>query len=167
MVSGFSFYDPAVDARARAPAERQRIEAPGGKGELLLVVEDDPSLLLMARVALTKAGYRVATATNGAEALDVYAQQPQAIRAVLTDMMMPVMAGGPTIEALRQVNPAVKVITFSGLFTGAATDRTAVPGVQAVLPKPYSVRDLLTTVRGVLDAGPDRTNEPVSCGGAH
>jgi CheY-like chemotaxis protein len=90
----------------------------------------------------------------------LYAQQPQSIQAVLMDMIMPVMGGVQTIQTLRGLNPAVKVIAFSGLYTVAARDQSVEADVQAVLPKPYMVRDLLATVRSVLNAGPARTDEP-------
>jgi PAS domain S-box-containing protein len=155
----FTVYLPAVDA-PQPPAEPVGRALPGGKGELLLVVDDEPAILRIAELVLTKAGYRVFTASNGAEAVALYAQQPQAIQAVLTDMNMPVMGGAQTIQALRRLNPAVKVITFSGLYTVAASDQAGVGDVQAALPKPYSVRDLLATVRSVLGAGPAGTDEP-------
>jgi CheY-like chemotaxis protein len=126
---------------------------------LLLVVDDEATLLDVARLVLTKAGYRVHTATNGAEAVALYAQQPQGIHAVLMDMMMPVMGGAQTIQALRRLNPAVKVIAFSGLDAVAESDRAAAASAQAFLSKPYPIGDLLATVRSVLDAGLPRTDE--------
>jgi PAS domain S-box-containing protein len=151
----FTVYLPAVDAPAPAPvrAEPEGHELPSGKGELLLVVDDEAALLNIARLTLTKAGYCVLTATNGAEAVALYTQQSQAIQAVLMDMMMPVMSGAQTIHALRRLNPAVKVIAFSGLFANTTSDQANTPAVQAVLPKPYTVQALLATVRSVLDAG--------------
>jgi CheY-like chemotaxis protein len=116
-------------------------------------VDDEAALLHIARLALTKAGYRVLTVSSGAEAVALYAQQTQAIQAVVLDLMMPVMGGAQTIQALRRLNPAVKVIALSGLPTAAAGGQRDVADVQAVLPKPYTVRNLLATVRSVLDAG--------------
>jgi PAS domain S-box-containing protein len=150
----FTVYLPAVAAPAPAPAEQYRHELPGGKGELLLVVDDEPLLLHVSRLTLTQAGYRVLTASNGAEAVALYAQQGERIQAVLMDMNMPVMSGGQTIQALRRLNPAVKVIAVSGLYTGTTSGQTVEPDVQAVLPKPYNVEDLLATVGAVLSAGP-------------
>jgi PAS domain S-box-containing protein len=152
----FTVYLPAVDAPAPAPAAPERGEPPGGKGELLLVVDDEAVLLQMTRLVLTKAGYRVLTAANGAEAVAVYSQQSEAIQLVLLDMIMPVMGGMQAIQALRRLNPAVKVIAFSGLYAGAANDEGVVAGAQAVLPKPYAVSALLTAVRSLLDAGAAR-----------
>jgi CheY-like chemotaxis protein len=160
----FTVYLPAADAPAAPLAEPGERKSPSGKGELLLVVDDEAALLHMTRLVLTKGGYRVVSAANGAEAVALYTQQSQAIQAVLTDMMMPVMSGAQTIQALRRLNPAVKVIAFSGLYTGATTGATAdqavAPAVQAVLPKPYTIPDLLATVRSVLDTGPARPGEP-------
>jgi CheY-like chemotaxis protein len=152
----FTIYLPAVDAPAPTPAEPEGREPSGGKGELLLVVDDEAMLLDIAKLVLTKAGYRVLTASNGAEAVALYAQQSQSIHAVLMDMNMPVMGGLQTIQELRRLNPAVKIIAFSGLFNVAASDQVVVADVQAVLPKPYRARDLLTTLRSVLDARPDK-----------
>jgi PAS domain S-box-containing protein len=154
----FTVYLPAVDAPAPAPAEPERREVPAGKGELLLVVDDEAAILHIAKLVLTKAGYRVLTAANGAEAVALYAQQPQAIQAVLMDMIMPVMGGARTIQELRRLNPAAKVIAFSGLYSAAARDKATVPDVQAVLPKPYTVEDLVAAVASVLGAGPPGTD---------
>jgi CheY-like chemotaxis protein/two-component sensor histidine kinase len=148
----FTVYLPAADAPAPAPAAGEAREPPGGEGELLLVVDDEAALLQVARLTLTSAGYRVLTAANGAEAVALYAQQPQEIQVVLMDMNMPVMGGAQTIQALRRLKPAVKVIAFSGLFTASSGEQAMATDVQAVLPKPYSVQNLLTTVRAALDA---------------
>jgi PAS domain S-box-containing protein len=149
----FTVYLPAVDAPAPAPAEPPRRELPRGNGELLLVVDDDPSLMHLAKVALTRGGYRVLTAQTGAEAVAVYAQRGQEIQLTLTDMTMPVMDGPATIRALHRLNPAARIIALSGLFTGAESGESAVPGAQAVLPKPYTAEALLSTVRSVLEKG--------------
>ena len=68
------------------------------------------------------------------------------MRAVLTDMMMPGMDGVATIRALRQLNPAVRIIAVSGLAAGAEV------GVEACLPKPYKAERLLETLSEVLGA---------------
>src|SRR5262249_9133503 len=91
------------------------------------------------------------------------------IQGVLMDMMMPVMGGAQTIQALHRLNPAVKVIAFSGLLTTAGGEPSSVAGVQAVLPKPHTMRSLLTTVRAALDAQPAGKGEaarPVNVQGA-
>lgn len=148
----FTVYLPAVDAPATVPAEPARRELCGGKGELLLVVDDDPSLMHLAKVALTTAGYRVLTAQDGATAVGLYAQLPKEIRLVLTDLMMPIMEGAPTIQALRRLNPDVRIIVCSGLAAEGEAGQAAAAGIKAFLPKPYTVEALLSTVRAALDS---------------
>jgi CheY-like chemotaxis protein len=132
----------------------------------VLVVDDEAALLHVAKVVLTNAGYRVLTASNGAEAVALYARQSEPIAVVLMDMKMPVMGGAQTIQALRRLNPAVKVIAFSGLYVPGASGQAAEANVLAVVAKPYSAQDLLATVRSVLDAAPAGTDEWARHGGS-
>jgi PAS domain S-box-containing protein len=148
----FLIYLPAAETAVTLPAEPRGRELPGGKGELLLVVDDDPSLMHLAKVALTTAGYRVLTAKDGATAVGLYAKQTKEIRLVLTDLMMPVMEGAPTIQALRRLNPNVRIVVCSGLAGESEAAHSTALGAKAFLPKPYTVQALLTTVRDVLEA---------------
>jgi CheY-like chemotaxis protein len=151
----FTIYFPALETPEDEPAEPGRRELQGGKGELVLVVDDEAALLHIARLTLTAAGYQVLTAQHGGEALALYAQRRQEIRAVLTDLMMPVMDGAATIWALQGLNPDVRVIVFSGLLNGAEIAESLGPGVKAYLAKPYTAEMLLTTLRSVLDLPKD------------
>ena len=82
--------------------------APRGHGELILVVDDDSTIRLITKAALEDHGYRVITATDGADAVAIYSRQRAEIKVVITDMMMPVMDGPATIAALKQLDPSVK-----------------------------------------------------------
>jgi PAS domain S-box-containing protein len=148
----FLTYLPAQAAPDAAPNGRDRHELLASKGELVLVVDDEEAMLQIARLTLTAAGYRVITAHNGAEAVTLYAKQPREIGVVLTDLVMPVMDGAATIQALRRLNPAVKIVVCSGLGTGAEASQSIVPRMHGFLPKPCSVDTLLTMVRSALDA---------------
>ena len=81
-------------------------------------------------------GYRVLTATDGAEAVALFLDNREEIRLVLTDMMMPVMDGPATIGALRTIDSNIPIIAASGL-TGVQTLEVKPNGVQALLRKPY------------------------------
>jgi PAS domain S-box-containing protein len=148
----FSVYLPARAAPQAEAPEPERRELPAGRGEWVLVVDDEAFLLHVVRLTLTAAGYQVLTAQNGAEAVTLYTQRKDDIRVVLTDLMMPIMDGPAAIEALQRLNPKVRVIILTGLLTGAETAATLGPVVKAFLSKPYTVDALLTTVRCVLDA---------------
>jgi CheY-like chemotaxis protein len=96
-------------------------------------------------------GYRVALASDGAQAVALYATQKDEIAAVITDMMMPVMDGPATIRALRHMRADVRIIAASGLHGRGSDPETGAHGsVQYFLPKPYSAEALLTALKRVL-----------------
>jgi CheY-like chemotaxis protein len=124
---------------------------PRGRGELILVVDDEESILGMTRQTLETFGYRVVTAADGADALSRYVAQRDEIKAVLTDVMMPVMDGGALVLALRRINPAVRIAAASGLNPHA--DRVlAAAGISHFLAKPYSADALLRLLKTMLAA---------------
>ena len=149
-------YLPALAAGALAATGAARpVDMPvGGAGELLLVVDDEPSVREVTARTLVRHGYRVIVAANGAEALGRFAQHRGEIALVLTDMMMPVMDGPATILALRTMAPDVRIVAASGLASrGARGSAMHIDGAQAVIAKPFAVDVLLATLRRVLDAG--------------
>ena len=117
----------------------------------MLVVDDEASIRLITQQTLETFGYRVITACNGAEAVALYARQPQQIALVLTDMMMPVMDGAAIIQVLRSINPAVKIIAASGIDSQTNLAKATKAHVQDFLAKPYSAQILLKLIREVLD----------------
>jgi len=124
-----------------------------GRGELILVVDDEASVRLMTRHALEAGGYRVVLAADGAEALAQFRAHAADIALVLTDMRMPVMDGAQTVAALRLVDPSVRVLVSVGASEDAAVvlgpDASAVP----VLLKPFTSETLLGAVHAALQAG--------------
>lgn len=126
---------------------------PRGMGETVLVVDDERAIREIMERTLTRFGYRVLVAANGAEAVAIYAQQHQRIDVVLTDMAMPIMDGPATAVALRAINPDVKIIGSSGLAANGLVAKAAGAGVQSFIPKPYSAEAVLQMLRQVL--GPD------------
>jgi PAS domain S-box-containing protein len=147
----FKIYLPAQanpDADNRQGGELEKF--PRGNGELILVVDDESSILDMARQALETFGYRVATAGDGAEAVALYAQRKDEIAAVLTDMMMPVMDGLALIAALRRIKPDVLIVAASGLNANGNLTRALNLGVHHFLAKPYAVEAMLQAFRKAL-----------------
>jgi CheY-like chemotaxis protein len=99
---------------------------------------------------LEQFGYRVLLATDGAAAVAHYAQRGPEIAAVITDMMMPIMDGATTIQVLRRMNPAVRIIGASGLSANGPVAHAAQLGLSHVLSKPYTAETLLKTLKEVL-----------------
>ena len=148
----FKIYLPASPAlRASGSAHPFNAEAPLGRNELVLVVDDESSIRLITQQTLEAFGYRVLTACNGAEAVALYAKQPQQIALVLTDMMMPIMDGPAIIQVLKSINPLVKIIAASGIDSKANLTKAANAHVQDFLAKPYTAQALLKLIREVLD----------------
>ena len=140
--------DPTLRAADLVPA---RVELPRGRGEVILVVDDEPAIRDITRQTLELFGYRLLTARDGAEAIALYAKHAQEIAVVLTDMMMPVMDGASTIQVLRRMNPLVRIIASSGLAVTENVAKAIGVGVHDFLPKPFTAEVLLRLVREVLD----------------
>ena len=124
---------------------------PRGKGETVLIVDDEASILAVTTHTLETFGYRTLSASNGAEALAIYAQFEGEIAAVLTDMAMPVMDGAATIRGLMQINPDIRIIASSGLTANGTIAKASESGTKHFLAKPYTAGTLLKTLRATLD----------------
>ncbi|WP_181256720.1 hybrid sensor histidine kinase/response regulator [Merismopedia glauca] len=123
-------------------------ELPLGKGELILVVDDENLILETTKTILETYNYRVLVASDGIDAIALYAQRKHDISAVIVDLMMPVMDGAQTTRILRRLNPLVKIITISGL-EGSSYPYN-INSLERFIPKPYTPRDLLETLSKVL-----------------
>ena len=120
--------------------------------ECILVVEDDETLRRLAARSLERLGYRVYTAANGHEAMDLYLQHEQEVSLLLTDMVMPEgMTGMELAEHLQSLKPGLGVIIASGY--SADMVQAGVPTREGVvyLPKPFKIKMLADTVRECLD----------------
>jgi PAS domain S-box-containing protein len=121
-----------------------------GNGELILIVDDEPAIRNVAQSTLERFGYRAMVASNGAEAVAMYAQHGHEIAVVLTDMMMPIMDGPATVVALKAIDPTVKIIGSSGLASSYGIVKASDAGVQHFVPKPYTAEGLLGVLHEVL-----------------
>jgi CheY-like chemotaxis protein len=148
----FKIYLPSDPAKIASPSLHPFAgDLPRGHGELVLVVDDEFSIRHITQKTLEAFGYRVLTASDGAEAVALYAKQAQQIAVVLTDMMMPVMDGAATIQVLLRINPGIRIILASGIDSGDNVARARNAGVKDFLPKPYTAETLLKLIREVLD----------------
>ena len=148
--SQFTLYIPALDTPDSLDAAAAQSDLPLGHGELVLVVDDEESIREITRGTLETFGYTVLTASDGTEALALYADKKNEIAVVLTDMVMPFMDGPATIRALQRMNPKVRIIAASGLGTGHRAGEGALEGVSVFLNKPYTAERLLKTLADVL-----------------
>jgi PAS domain S-box-containing protein len=148
----FSVFLPAnLDANAAAMHEEVETPLSGGKGELILVVDDEAPIREALVRTLTANGYRAYTAEDGTDALALYFQRRDEISVVLTDISMGQMDGVTLVRSLRKVDPKVRVIVSSGHFQKENMVILEGLGVKTFLDKPYTAEKLLRAMREVLD----------------
>jgi two-component system cell cycle sensor histidine kinase/response regulator CckA len=150
--SEFKVYLPAESGPVASGGPEETVPLPMGKGELVLVVDDERTILDVTKMTLEAYGYRVLTAGDGTEAVALYAQHKREIAVVVTDMMMPYMDGAATIRALQKLNPALKVIAASGLMGNEKVAEVAGSVPVTFLQKPYTAERLLTSLHELLTA---------------
>jgi len=130
---------------ARAPSQN----LPAGRGETVLIVDDETGVRQITQSTLETFGYQVLTAADGAEAVSRFAEHKNEIDLVLTDVMMPYMDGTSAARSLRKIKPDLKIILVSGLERSEKLPAD-ISNV-AFLQKPYTSGTLLSVIRDVLD----------------
>ena len=119
---------------------------------IILLVEDEFSVLNFAQFTLRANGFRVLTASNGQEALDVASKEELPIDLLLTDVAMPQMSGRELADKLKETIPNLRVLYLSGYSDELHDLRKSSAGETASLQKPFSRIALLKRVREVLNA---------------
>ena len=147
----FSVYLPAVESAAPNTPEESQRPLPRGQGELILVVDDEPTIRQVTRKQLEANGYKVLTASDGGEAVDLYAQHGNKIKVVLTDMMMPGMDGPTATQKLRKVESQHQDHRLQRSGQQSRQRRSRRHPFPRFLPKPFSAADLLRALQEVLN----------------
>ncbi len=147
----FRIYFPALVSDMEV-ADLIAAPMPQGGSETILVVEDEEMIRDLCVRFLTQAGYKVIEATNGVDALQVYRERGGEIAMVLLDLIMPEMSGMKCLEGLLALNPSVKVVVASGYSANGSLKDAVADKVKRFINKPYAVRQVLETVRAVLDS---------------
>jgi CheY-like chemotaxis protein len=128
----------------------------------ILIIDDEAMILKVATDMLRTLGYRILTAQNGPSAIELYRQKETSIDLVILDMVMPEMGGGEIFDALRKINPEVKVLLSSGYSlngeAGAILDR----GCHGFIQKPFSLADISHQLREILKDRFEEANQSVS-----
>jgi PAS domain S-box-containing protein len=148
----FSVYLP-VAGRALPDELEKPLALPGGN-EQILVVDDEEAIAAMCREILTSLGYRVTAFSDSVQALEAFRKAPNEIDLVLTDLGMPGMAGDRMAAEMRLIRYEVPVILFSGTVDFYPSHALSDMDFQAVLIKPLTRKELVETVRAVLDGKP-------------
>lgn len=143
----FEIFLPAIEVK-KIESKVSKSTLSEGKGELILVVDDEPDNLYMTKVLLETSGYQVITAKDGLDAIAIFEQHRGEIELVLMDMMMPNLDGLSASAELLKIAPQIKIIGLSGLTTDYSLAKNS--KVKAFLAKPITAESLLTTIQQVL-----------------
>jgi two-component system, cell cycle sensor histidine kinase and response regulator CckA len=143
-------YLPASTETGALTNPRSTTRLPVGKGELILAVDDEGAIRDVVEAMLTRHGYRVVLASDGAEGVAAFATHRDQIRVVLSDFMMPQMDGMALARVVRKMEPSMPIILASGLGSAGNTeehraDAARLGGIH-FLSKPYAMERLLRTL---------------------
>jgi PAS domain S-box-containing protein len=145
----FRIYIPASSKELLKETTAPKIIVNGT--ETILLVDDEKSVLDVCEEILLTMGYNVLAASNGKDALKLYEAHKKSINLVILDMIMPGFSGGETYDALKLINPKVKVILSTGYSISDQAKQIMGKGCQSLIQKPFRMDDLSQKIREVLD----------------
>jgi PAS domain S-box-containing protein len=153
----FKIYLPRVAEAAETPAlvaPHTGAAAMEPGTETILLVEDEANLRYLARQYLEKQGYRVIEAADGAVAVQIAVAHEGMIHLLLTDVIMPGMNGRELAQRISEIRPNVKILYMSGYTENVIGRNGTLDAGVRLLQKPFTLRDLKSKVREVLDTIP-------------
>ena len=153
---------PGVEEVAKAAEQAEKATAAGSTPKAdtvtdlsgsatVLLVEDEDAVRMGSVRALASRGYTVHEASTGVEALEIYDELDGKIDIVVSDVVMPEMDGPTLLGELRKLNPDIKFIFVSGYAEDAFAKNLPADAKFGFLPKPFSLKQLATTVKDVLE----------------
>lgn len=147
----FKVYLPATNKMIVGGAEEETKDVPHGN-ETILIVDDEQTLLDLTKEILEGLGYKVIPAHGALEGIKTYKERHDEIDLVILDMLMPDMTGNEVYPVLKNIDSRVTVLLATGLSVGEKVDDMISLGVDDIVAKPYSVSDLATHTRKVIDS---------------
>jgi CheY-like chemotaxis protein len=120
--------------------------------ETILLVEDESMVSDVTTKILERFGYTVLAAGNGREALNLYEKQKDSISLVILDLIMPKMGGIRCLEKLREIDPEARILVTTGHSLVGVEEEAIEAGARGFLYKPFTIKQMLTAVREVLDS---------------
>ena len=139
--SVFNIYLPLLDTSASETAAERDTVITKGEG-LVLVVDDEKIIRMLATTILKECGYSVLLAENGEKALDIFRREQSRMRFVILDMNMPVKSGRETFREMHEIDPEVKVILSSGFQRDEQIEELINEGALDFISKPYTIETL-------------------------
>ena len=150
----FKIYFPAVNSEVEEQREDKKEDKkiPGGN-EIILLVDDEKTILEIGKNILERFGYEITTAQSGEKAVEIFERENDRIDLIILDVGMPGMGGHKCLKELLKIDSKVKVIISSGYSPNGKVKETLETGASGFIGKPYQFADMLKKVRKVLDNG--------------
>jgi two-component system cell cycle sensor histidine kinase/response regulator CckA len=118
--------------------------------ETVLLVDDEQLIIDVGSKLLQKMGYRVLTAGNGKQAIEIYRRNKGAIAIVILDLIMPQVSGGEVYDRLREIDPQVRVLLSSGYSVDGQAAEILKRGCNGFIQKPFRPDALSKKIRAIL-----------------
>jgi len=146
--STFTVYLPSCGTvAATTPVEAP---VPKGKGEIILLVDDEEALVRLGEEMIARLGYEPVGFTSSAAALEKFRAAPEWFDAVLSDEAMPDITGSELALEIRKIRPDIPIVLASGFISPALTERAQDAGVREVLAKPLLSSDVARSLANAL-----------------
>jgi PAS domain S-box-containing protein len=147
-----AIFEICLPAYPREGVKEQPVieEMPEGKGQVLLVDDEEP-VLNVTRLYLERLGYDVLMASSGKEALAVYQENPGRVAAVILDMILPEMGGGEVYDKLKEIDPKVRVLLSTGYSMDGKAAEILLRGCDGFIHKPFNLEELSKKLAEIID----------------
>ncbi len=146
----FSIYFPII--QEPIAVKEKKTEAMPKGNEHILIVDNESSLVKLEKRILERCGYKVTTAVNSLDALELFQKQPKIFDLVISDQAMPKLPGVNLAKELMRITPKVKVILVTGYSSAVSANQAKDIGIREYVQKPIAPHEFSKTVRRVLDS---------------
>ncbi len=149
----FTIYFPKY-IRKNKKSSNTREDKTSGKGQRILFVDDEETLVELGKSMLEKLGYNAVATKSGMEALEIIKKDPFAFDIVITDMTMPDIQGCRLAREIKEIRPDIPVILSTGFSNIADSENASPQGIDAVMSKPFNMNSLAHIINKVLISNP-------------
>lgn len=125
---------------------------PAGRGEHILLVDDEESIAEMLKQRLEILGYQVTPRTSSSKAVEVFRESPEKFDLIFTDMTMPQMTGVELSTKARRIRPDIPIVLCTGFSELITEEKAKAIGIQGYIMKPVAIKEMAEVVRMALDA---------------
>ena len=138
----FNLYFPTVSHPAQVAELGKKAASPQGRGERILYVDDEESLVILAKRMLERMGYQVSGFKDATEAIAAFAGAPQDFDLVLTDLSMPGISGMEVARRVLQIRPDIPVLLATGYVRNEDVEQARAIGIREVIWKPQTIGEM-------------------------